>query len=129
MTTPSLEQEKTNILNRLSRYHKAMVDADTDTLRDMLDNSFSLTHITGYEQPRDEWFGVMRSGAFNYHQITLNDTFTDVQVSGNTASLKGRGIFNATINGMKNPWRLAFTMRWARQEGVWTLMHAHYTTY
>ena len=110
-------------------YHAAMVEARTDDLDQLLDKEFSLAHITGYIQPKDEWFGVIRSGQFDYHRIDIEEETLAVNITGSTAVLTGRGIFNATINGMRNPWRLQFTMECARQNGRWTITRARYTSF
>lgn len=128
-TTVTRAGKNAGVLKTLALYHQAMVDADTAVLDRLLDNTYSLTHITGLEQPRAEWFNVMRSGAFDYHRITLDDTFTNVQVRGDAATASGRGVFNATINGVNNPWRLAFTMQFRRQSGKWLVQRARYTTF
>jgi hypothetical protein len=101
----------------------------TDDLDRLLDSAFSLVHISGYEQPKREWFGVVGSGQFDYHRIDVEDKAVSVNVTGNTAVVTGRGIFNATINGMDAPWRLQLTMRFERRGDTWTIMHARYTTY
>ena len=105
--TPTERAELTGVL---SRYHDAMVAARTDTLDAMLDPGFTLVHITGYVQSKDEWFGVMRTGEFDYHAIDLDDSALRMDGTDHGATVIGRGIFNATIHGMRRPWRLAFRM-------------------
>ena len=83
-----------------------MVDASTVDLDELLDPGFALVHITGYVQPKDEWFDVLRSGQFDYHRIEIDEKTIPVRIDGDAADLRGRGIFDATINGTRNPWRL-----------------------
>jgi hypothetical protein len=123
------QTERAEILRVLDDYHAAMVGARTDILESLLDKDFALVHITGYVQPRAEWLDVVRSGAFDYHAIQMDELSLNVEVMSNTAVLKGRGIFNATITGMKNLWRLQFTMKLAQQKGRWRFMHAKYKSY
>lgn len=106
-----------------------MEEAEITALDALLTAGYALTHITGYEQPKAEWFGVMRSGAFNYHHITLNDRYTTIDVMGEQATISGRGIFNATINGLHSPWRLQFVTEWVREKGQWKMRHATYRSY
>jgi hypothetical protein len=113
----------------LRAYHSAMLDARTDDLEAILDRHFSLAHITGYVQPKDEWFDVIRSGQFDYHTITVHEEAISMTVSGKTAIIGGRGLFDATINGMRRPWRLQFTMRFARDAAGWRILEARYTTF
>ena len=51
-----------------------------------------------------------------------------MNVTGSTAVLMGRGIFSATINGMRAPWRLQFTMWYEKGDDRWTIAHARYTS-
>jgi hypothetical protein len=122
-------EDRIEIIRVLRAYHTAMVDADTAGLDDLLDEEFALVHITGYVQPKDEWFGVLRSGEFDYHRIEIDDNTVSVSIDGRTAEVRGRGIFNATINGMRNPWRLQFTVRFARRGDTWIIAHARYTSF
>jgi hypothetical protein len=62
-------------LQVLRAYHSAMVDARTDDLSTVLDDEFSLVHITGYVQPRAEWFGVIRSREFECRASTSTKTW------------------------------------------------------
>lgn len=116
-------------LRALDRYHTAMVEARTDVLSEMLDGHFALVHITGCFQPKDEWLGVIRSGDFDCHHIRLDDSATSIEQTTSGWVVKGRGIFNATIDGMKNPWRLQFTLVMKKQSGQWYFTNAEYTTF
>jgi ketosteroid isomerase-like protein len=117
------------ILGILQAYHAAMVAARTDQLGDLIDDDYSLVHITGYVQPKDEWFDVIRSGQFDYHRIDIEEQALSVSVSGDSATVTGRGVFDATINGMQAPWRLRFEMNWSRQRGAWRIMSARYASF
>ena len=113
----------------LRAYHSAIIDARTYDLEAILDRRFSLTHITGYVQPKGEWFDVIRSGQFDYHTITVEEETISLTVPGKSAIVAGRGLFDATINGMRRPWRLQFTMRFARDAAGWRITEACYTVF
>jgi ketosteroid isomerase-like protein len=72
------------------------------------------------------WF---RSGRFDYHKIDIDDRALSVSVTGDTATVAGRGIFDATINGMHAPWRLALRMTLSKQRGTWRIMAARYSSF
>jgi hypothetical protein len=126
MATPAVEAE---VLQVVGAYHTAMVGARTDELDALLDAGFALVHLTGYVQPREEWLEVVRDGQFDYHRIDVDERSLAVTVTGPAAMVKGRGIFDATINGMRSPWRLQFTLRLAKHRDRWILMHARYTSF
>jgi hypothetical protein len=112
------------ILEVLDGYHHAMVEADTGKLAALVDHRFSLVHITGYVQPRDEWFEVIRTGQFDYHRIDIDEAV--VRFDAGLASVSGSGTFTARINGMHAPWRLRFTLVLAPENGQWRIMSARY---
>jgi ketosteroid isomerase-like protein len=121
-----MEQEahRAAVLGLVNDYHRAMVEADTDKLAALVDHCFSLVHITGYGQPRDEWLEVIRTGQFDYHRIDIDEVV--VRLDADLASVTGSGTFNATINGMHAPWRLRFTLVVAPENGQWRIMSARY---
>jgi hypothetical protein len=121
--------ERAGILRVLDRYHEAMVAARTGTLERLLDDEFSLVHITGYVQPKTEWLDVVRSRDFDYHAIEVDKPSLTVEATPKTAVLKGRGIFDATINGVRSPWRLQFTITLHRHEDQWRFVRAKYTSF
>ena len=113
----------------LDAYHAAMVGARTDELGALVAEGFTLGHITGYVQPKAEWFGVIRSRSFDYHDIRIEQDRLRVEVAGDEAVVRGRGIFDATIQGMHAPWRLQFELRFARRSSGWIIADARYTSF
>jgi hypothetical protein len=128
MTTGAESQDRTEIVELLSAYHKAMVDARPDRLDALVASDFSLVHITGYVQPKREWFAVIRSGEFDYHRIEIAAESLKVIVSGDSATASGAGVFHATISGMNAPWRLLFRIQLRRRGSGWTILHAEYSS-
>lgn len=121
--------ESSNTLQVLNAYHAAMVGARTLYLQRLLAPGFTLVHITGYVQPMREWLELVESGDFNYHQIDLEPHSLEISFSGNTATVNGRGIFSATINGINAPWKLSFTMQLVKHNDVWKIANACYSSY
>jgi hypothetical protein len=48
---------------------RAMVDGDTAELRRLSTPDSRAEHISGYDQPRDEWFDQIDSGYFGYVKV------------------------------------------------------------
>lgn len=129
MKNTNSKDQTTGVLDALSDYHRCMVEAIPDQLDALLEPDYSLIHITGYVQPRLEWLAAIRSGEFDYHRIELMGDHLNVKANGNAASVTGRGIFHATINGLNAPWRLAFTLKFTNHDGNWLVANASYTTF
>jgi ketosteroid isomerase-like protein len=106
---------------------RAMTNGDTDALDDLLDDGFTLTHITGYQQPKAEWLSQMRAGRFVYHGVIEKNVAVDVE--GDTARLVGRIVTEATVYGTHADWPLQFTMDYARDGDTWTALRSVATTW
>ncbi len=99
-----------------------MLDGNTDALDDLLADGCTLTHITGYVQPKDEWLSQMGAGQFLYHGI--EDKRVTVEVEGSTARVFGRFIIDATVYGTRANWQLQMTMDYARQGDTWSVVRS-----
>ncbi|PMX03103.1 hypothetical protein C1X59_05605 [Pseudomonas sp. FW215-R2] len=124
-----LPSENLSILQVLNAYHAAMVKARTADLDRLLEPDYSLVHITGYVQPKHEWLDLIWSGDFNYHQIDLEQDSIEINIAGNKSTIKGRGVFSATINGINAPWRLKFTLQFKKYDDSWVIANARYTSF
>lgn len=121
------ESDREEILAAYRAHLRAMADGDTDALDDLLDDGFTLTHITGYQQPKAEWLSQMRAGQFVYHSV-IEKTVT-VDVKGDMAGLVGRIVTEATVYGTHADWPLQFTMDYARDGESWTALRSVATTW
>jgi hypothetical protein len=93
----------------------AMVAGDADALGGLLADGFTLTHMTGYLQPKVEWLADVRSGAMTYHAI--NDVSVDVDAD--TPVLTARTRTGATIWANHGIWPLQLRIRFDRMGGSW----------
>ena len=58
---------------------EAMVAGDAEALAALLMNGFTLTHMTGFRQPKAEWLADVRSGVMTYHVIDDVDVSVDLE--------------------------------------------------
>ncbi|MFJ8048360.1 nuclear transport factor 2 family protein [Streptomyces luteogriseus] len=115
------------ILDAHSAYLDAMLEGDTEALDDMLDDDFTLSHMTGYEQPKAEWLAQMRDGRFVYHTIDASNTTLDIQ--GDTARLVIRTVTDATVYGTRANWRLQLAADYTRRGDAWATLRTVATTW
>ncbi|WP_328979847.1 nuclear transport factor 2 family protein [Streptomyces canus] len=127
MPAPSDVNAREEVLAAYRAHLRAMTDGDTDALDDLLDSGFTLTHITGYQQPKAEWLSQMRAGQFVYHSVIEKSVTVDAE--GDTARLVGRIVTEATVYGTHADWPLQFTMDWARSGETWTALRSVATTW
>lgn len=120
-------QDRQEILENYRAQLRAMVDGDTQALGELLTETFSLTHMTGYCQPKLEWLAQMRAGQFEYHDAQERDV--SLEVDGDTAELVGRIVTDATVYGARAKWPLQLTMDFVREGGRWLASRSEATTW
>ncbi|SDK55145.1 protein of unknown function [Arthrobacter sp. ov407] len=94
---------------------EAMVGRDLAALGALLADGFTLTHMTGYVQPKAEWLDAIETGQMQYHRMeTVEATLS---TEGTAPALTARTLTDATIWGSRATWRL--TLRsWFEPRGV-----------
>lgn len=110
-------QSESGVEQAFSTFVDAMQAGDPDALRNLIGDGFTLTHITDYVQPGDEWLAEMRQGKFVYHRITVQDI--RVAVTGDTARLVARTLTDARVYGGRNEWRLQLALDYAWRSDRW----------
>jgi hypothetical protein len=121
------EQDRAEILDNYRAQLRAMVDGDTEVLGELLTEDFSLTHMTGYFQPKQEWLAQMRAGQFVYHDAQERDV--SLHVDGDTARLVGRIATDATVYRARAKWPLQLAMDYTRADGRWLASRSEATTW
>jgi hypothetical protein len=121
------DEEKARILAAHRAMYRAMLGGRTAELGALLDDGYSLTHITGYRQPKREWLGAIDSGEMRYHSEQENSV--TIEVSDATALLVARSVVTATIFGARGTWNLQLTTTYARKADKWMAMRTVATTF
>lgn len=110
-------QNKHHLTEIYRTINTAMLNADTNTLDRLLDDNFTLTHITGYVQPKAEWLADVKSGRMAY--LNIQEVKVTANESGNNAIIIGQAHTTANIWGAKGTWRLQLEYRAVQQNGEW----------
>ena len=110
------------------RYWQYMIDADADGLRSLMREDYTLRHMTGLQQSREDFLRGLLDGTFRYFGAE-HDTI-EVTVHGQSAAMRAKSrVLAAVYGGRKNLWRLRgdFTLR--KENGTWRLTGARASTY
>jgi len=94
-----------------------MLERRTDTLSALLDDSFTLTHMTGRVQTKAEWLTAIDASQMRYH--AEQERSVTIEVTGDKAVLVGRNVVTATIYGSRGTWSLQLSTDYVRREGTW----------
>ena len=125
MTSEAAPTPRDEVLDAFRAQLRALTDGDTDALDDLLADGSTLTHMTSYVQPKQEWLAQMREGRFDYHSIVD----LDVEVDGDTARLVGRTVTDATVYGTRADWRLQLTVDYAYENDAWIVVGSAASTW
>ncbi|WP_349999114.1 nuclear transport factor 2 family protein [Stenotrophomonas lacuserhaii] len=110
-------QDRTAVETAFREIYRAMLAADVASLDTLLAPGYTLTHITGYEQPRSEWLSDVTTGRMRYH--SAQEVSLDVRVDGRGASVVGRHVVDATIWGGCGTWNLQLATHFESKSGRW----------
>jgi ketosteroid isomerase-like protein len=127
VTNPETNDSRAQILAVAGDRNRGMLERDIALLDQILADDFIATHITGYQQPKQEWLDQINSGEMQYHSIREIDT--DLDVDGQTAVAITRNAVDATINGSRNTWNLRSTTRYEVRDGSWKIVASTSTTF
>lgn len=114
-TTLTVEEQA--VLYQQARYCQAMTEADTDTLRELVSEDATFTHMSGHQQTREEYFADIESGGLQYFSIGIENP--TVVVEGDNATVAFTSALNADAYGARGTYRIAGTHYWELRDGAW----------
>lgn len=115
------------MLAAFREFTAAMIAGDTTRLRDLVADGYTLTHMTGYRQPFEEWLTEMAAGEFRYYSVVESDVSVDIDVSvaisdgglpDGHATLDAHTITDARVYGSRNTWRLRLVTTYERHDNL-----------
>lgn len=120
--------ERETIRELYRRYWRCMIARDTEGLRALMAEDYTLTHMTGVKQSAEAFLQGLRDGTFNYDSAEHESI--EVTVNGDRAVMTGRSrVLAAVYGGGKHSWRLQgdFTLR--KENGTWRFTGSRASTY
>lgn len=112
--------------------YKAMYDGeirkDIQYLRQVLDESYVLVHMTGTRMNRQEYFDAILDGTLNYYWCE-HERLT-VTISEDRAEMIGDTKVEAAVyGGSKHIWPLRLKCEFVKKEGGWKMTKSVASTY
>ena len=120
--------EKETLRELYRRYWQSMIAKDAEGLRTLLAEDYTLTHMTGVRQSREEFLKGLLGGTFHYYSAEHDSI--EVTITGDSAALTGRSrVLAAVYGGGKHRWCLQgdFTLR--KENGTWRFTSSTASTY
>ena len=120
--------EKELIRSVYKRMYEGMIAKDEEILREVLDDSFVLVHMTGMCQPKEEFIGAVLNGIFNYYSAEHENLL--VEISGDTAVITGQSYVAAAVFGVgRSNWYLQQKCNMKKIDGEWKITRSVASTY
>jgi hypothetical protein len=127
LETSSMDDNQAQILQVTRQLNELMIDKNTVEMNKILDGNFTLTHMTGHVQPKNEWFSEIVSERMKYY--SYSEVKTSVKIDGDKATFVGQNILDARIWGTRNNWHLQQTMQLEKRNGKWIILKSVATTF
>ena len=120
--------EKELIRNAYRKMYDGMIAKDEGTLREVLDDSFVLVHMTGMRQPKEEFIKAVLNGTLNYYSAEHENL--PVEISRDTAVLIGQSYVAAAVfGGGRSNWHLQQKCSLKKINGDWKITRSVASTY
>lgn len=127
METDQIDQNKLQVLDVTRQLTQLMIDRNISEINKIVDKNFTLTHITGYVQSKEEWFSEIQTERMKYY--SYKEVKTSVNINGDQAVFVGQNILDARIWEMHNNWRLQQYMQLEKRNGKWIILRSVATTF
>lgn len=109
--------EEDKVLAAYNTIQQAMVDADIDTLRRVIKDDKTFTHMSGKVQSKEEYLADIASGALNYQSYTIENP--SVEIDGSHAKLTAVTTLTANAYGAQGSWPFNTTAWFENIGGEW----------
>lgn len=124
-----MTKDEEQIIQLYRAENEAMVKKDISRLDMILGDRMTLTHMTGYVQPKLEWIDQIQNEEMQYLE-SKEEAIKDIRVEGNLGQLTGQNLVTAKIwGGSKNVWPLQMKMYFEKNNGRWVISKQVASTY
>ena len=101
----NLNDDQEEVLERFIEFQYAMIEKDLEKLNELLEDNYTLTHMSGKTQTKDEYIGEIMDGTLNYYESIINNPIITIKDK-DKALLKTDVTLDAKVYGMKGTWTL-----------------------
>lgn len=124
-----MTKDEEQIVQLYRAENEAMVKKDISRLDMILGDRMTLTHMTGYVQPKLEWIDQIQNEEMQYLE-SKEEAIKDIRVEENGGQLTGQNLVTAKIwGGSKNVWPLQMKMYFEKNNGRWVISKQVASTY
>jgi len=114
------EDEKSKIIAVSRQLTQMMIEKDSEGIEKIVDEDFTLTHITGFVQTKKDWLREIETESMKYY--SYKEVKMSVEINDDKAIFIGQNLLDARIWGTRNNWRLQQTMQFEKRNGDWIIL-------
>ena len=115
-----LNQDQEDVLERFIEFQYAMIEKDLEKLNELLEDNYTLTHMSGKTQTKDEYIGEIMDGTLNYYKSIIHNPIITIKEK-DKAILKADVTLDAKVYGIKGTWTLHSEQTMEKIDGNWFL--------
>lgn len=115
-----LDNIQVEILNKFKEFQQAMINKDEDSLNIIMDNNYTLTHMSGKIQTKKEYIKDIMNGVLNYYHSTIIEPVINIHDDSH-AKLTADVELDAKVYGIKGKWTLNTKILMEKRNGIWYL--------
>lgn len=120
--------DEEQIIEAYRKMYDGMIEKNEDTLRDALDDSFVLVHMTGMRQQKEDFIRAVLDGTLNYYSARHENM--PVEITGDTAVLTGQSyVVAAVFGGGRSNWHLQQKCNLKKTDSGWKITRSVASTY
>lgn len=117
VTDEKLSSDEEAVLHQFKRFQQAMIEKDQDELNELILEDYTLTHMSGKTQTKEEFIEEIMDGTLNYYKSTVINP--KISVNGTHAQLIADVTLDAKVYGIKGVWTLHTIADFQLVEGEW----------
>ena len=106
------------VLARFIAFQEAMIEKDLEKLNEIICDNYTLTHMSGKTQTKEEFIDEIMDGTLNYYKSTI-DNPDIVILDDNKAVFKADVTLDAKVYGIKGTWTLHSKQTMEKIDGKW----------
>ena len=100
-----LTKSEEEVLERFKEFQLAMIEKNFDALDEILDDDYTLTHMSGKTQTKQEYIDEIMDGTLNYYKSTID--CPQIKIIEETKAIFNADVtLDAKVYGIKGTWTL-----------------------
>ena len=100
-----LTKSKNEVLERFKEFQKAMIEKDSIMLNEIISENYTLKHMSGKTQTKNEYIDEIMDGTLNYYKSIIDNPQIIIEDE-TKAILTADVTLDAKVYGIKGTWTL-----------------------